>query len=154
MILYPCTTENSDAISYYSVKCLKCWKYIFQQSEDLKIKNCPSVPTMGRDTKLSKHWNWIRNWGSDKLLSFWSYANNSNSLKIIVWLFIDVCTDLLVSSRCSKDSLWLPWSVSATPSEFNLTFKKWFVSYPNKNNYKMDLKCRPPWFSNQENFSV
>ena len=40
---------------------------------------------------------------------------------------------------------------SLTPA-FDLTFEKWFVSFPNKNNRETYLKCRPPWLGDKENF--
>ena len=35
---------------------------------------------------------------------------------------------------------------------FDLTFQKWFVSFPSENNYKTDLKCCPPWLRDNEMF--
>ena len=37
---------------------------------------------------------------------------------------------------------------------FDLTFQKWFVIFPNENNHKTNLKCRPPWLVDEEKFSV
>ena len=36
----------------------------------------------------------------------------------------------------------------------DLTFKKWFVSFYDEYNCKTDLKCRPPWLGDEENFSL
>ena len=37
---------------------------------------------------------------------------------------------------------------------FDLTFQKWFVSFPNKNNSKTDLKFCAPWLLDEENFEI
>ena len=39
-------------------------------------------------------------------------------------------------------------------SGFDLTFQKWFVSFPNENNRKTDLKFCAPWISDEENFEI
>ena len=35
---------------------------------------------------------------------------------------------------------------------FNLNFRKWFVSFPNENNSKTDLKFYASWLLDEENF--
>ena len=37
---------------------------------------------------------------------------------------------------------------------FYLTFQKWFVNFPNKNNRKIYLKCRLSWLGKKENCSL
>ena len=37
---------------------------------------------------------------------------------------------------------------------FKLTFQKLFASFPNENNLKTDLKCRPRRLGDEENFSL
>ena len=37
---------------------------------------------------------------------------------------------------------------------FDLTFKKWFLSFPNKNNHKTDHKFCTPWLVDEENFEI
>ena len=39
-------------------------------------------------------------------------------------------------------------------SGFDLTFQKWFVSFPNENNSKTDLKFCTPWSLDEENFEI
>ena len=43
---------------------------------------------------------------------------------------------------------------SVEKSEFNLTFEKWFVSFPNENNHIFYLKCCPPWLGNKKIFTL
>ena len=37
---------------------------------------------------------------------------------------------------------------------FGLTFQKRFVNFLKEINHKTDFKCRPPWLSKKENFSL
>ena len=37
-------------------------------------------------------------------------------------------------------------------SGFDLTFQKWFMSFPSENNYKTDLKFCQPWFATMKMF--
>lgn len=39
-------------------------------------------------------------------------------------------------------------------SEFDLTFQTWYVSLPNKNEHKIDIKFCPHWLGYKENFSL
>ena len=37
---------------------------------------------------------------------------------------------------------------------FHLTLQKWFVRFPNANNRKRYLNCRPPWWGDKENLAL
>ena len=47
-----------------------------------------------------------------------------------------------------------PWLRACLRTEFDLTFKKRFVSFSNRNNSQSDPKCCPPCLGDEENFSL
>ena len=58
-------------------------------------------------------------------------------------------------SMLHKSIEFLQWNLGidrVKEFRFDLTFQKWFVSFPNVNNCKTDLKCRPPCLDKKKIF--